>query len=117
MHQKHKDAIRATQLINRLTNFANATMPVGGVDGKPGDVGFDIAVAAFRKAQLTSAQVSAIQIVLKKLMPDLSSVEQKIVDDRDSLTEDQIFEQMVNLVASNPDLARKLRGVLGVNVR
>ncbi len=47
---KARDAIRATQLMNRLTNH---------VDGK---------------VELSATQVRAAEIVLKKIKPDLSSV-------------------------------------------
>jgi hypothetical protein len=112
MHEKHKEAIRATQLMNRMNGHIDAYYPVEGLDGKPGEEGYDELLRKYHKAHLEPSQVNAIQIIMKKLIPDLSSVEQKIVDERDSMTEDQIFEQMKALVSASPDFARKLREIL-----
>jgi len=106
MKEKHKDAIRATQLQNRLEGHINATQP------RKDDPEYDVKLRAYEKATLSPSQVNAIQILLKKLVPDLSAVEQTIVDDRDSMSEEQIFEQMKELVSSSPELARQLREML-----
>jgi hypothetical protein len=110
MHEKHKEAIRATQLMNRLDNFASAVKP-----GKE-DPDYEVKMEAYERAQMTPSQVNAVQIILKKLVPDLSSVEQKIVDDKDSMTEAQIFEQMKALVSASPELAHQLREMLTLTV-
>ncbi len=96
LQKKHKDAIRAGMMMTRLENFANAN------EGDPD----------FEKTQMTQAQVTAAQIILKKLVPDLSSVEQTIVDEKELMSEEQILQQMEKLVQSNPDMAHMLRDML-----
>ena len=97
MTQKQKDTIRATQLMNRLERFTSA---------RPGDHDYE-------KAQLTPSHIQAIQILLKKLVPDLQAVEQTLVDERDSMSEEQILEQMKTMIAASPTLANQLRELLG----
>jgi len=97
MTQKQKDTIRATQLMNRLERFTSA---------RPGDPDYE-------KAQLTPSHIQAIQILLKKLVPDLQAVEQTLVDERDSMSEEQILEQMKTMIAASPTLANQLRELLG----
>lgn len=94
--QKEKDIQRATGIMNKLERFAMAT---------PESHGYD-------NVQMSAAQVSAAQIILKKLVPDLSSVEQTIVDEKELLTDEQLLHQMAQLVEGSPDLAAKLRDML-----
>ena len=84
LSQRHKDGIKAAALINRLTDCANG------------------------KAEMSAVQVQAAQVVLKKLIPDLSAVEQTTLDDRDTMTPEQIMEQIKLLVDASPDM----RGML-----
>ena len=112
LHPKHRDSIRATALMNVLDNFATMTPPDKAPGCMPGDEAYDRQMRMYLKAQRTPAQITAIQIILKKLVPDLSAVEQTVVDDRDSMTEAQIFEQMKALVSASPELARQLREML-----
>lgn len=58
MADKQKEAIRATQIMNRLTKFTL---------GKKGENGETI--------DMSPAQVAAAKVVLAKLRPDLKSVE------------------------------------------
>jgi len=112
MHPKHKEHLRAAALMNVLDNFATMTPPDEGPGCMPGDDAYDRQMRLYLKAQRTPAQINAIQIILKKLVPDLSAVEQTVVDDRDSLTEAQIFEQLKAMVSASPELARQLREML-----
>lgn len=96
LNTKHRDAVRAGMMMSRLENFANA------VEGD----------ANFKKSQMTPAQVSAAQILLKKLVPDLSSVEQTIVDEKELMSEEQLLSQMEVLVQSNPGIAHLMREML-----
>ena len=90
MKDKTKEKIRATQLMNLLTDNAN-----GG--------------------KMTPAQVQSASIVLKKLVPDLSAVEQKIVNEKDAMSEEAILEQMRMILESDPSIAKKL-GYVQANV-
>lgn len=96
LNAKHRDAIRAGMMMERLERFATT------VEGDPD----------FEKNQMTQAQVSAAQILLKKLVPDLSAVEQTIVDEKELMSEEQLFSSMEKLIQSNPDMAHMLRGML-----
>lgn len=49
--QRTREKIQTSQLVNRLTSFANG------------------------KVELSAAQVRAIEVLLKKTLPDLSSVD------------------------------------------
>jgi len=94
--QKHKDATRAAALMHRLERFVLA---------EEGDKDYD-------SSQITPAHVQAINVMLKKLIPDLSSVEQTIVDERDSMSEEEILSQLQMVIANSPDIAAKLRAML-----
>ena len=60
-HKKTIDKIRATQLLNRLTQFAlNEDDPC---NSEPG-----------AKVEMSAAQVTAAGLVIKKAIPDLSAV-------------------------------------------
>lgn len=92
-NQKERDAMRGAALMRRLNDFAMDT------EDTP-------------KHRMSSKQVQAAQIALKKLIPDLSSVEQTIVDERDAMTEEQILDQLKTVIASSPDIASKLSEML-----
>lgn len=94
--QKERDNKRAAKLMSRLERYAMAV---------PEDKDYEL-------AQMTPGHVQAVQILLKKLVPDLSAVEQTLVDDRDMMTEEQIFSAMQALVDSSPDIAKQLREML-----
>lgn len=94
--QKECDIRKATGLMHRLERFA-MTNP----DEKD-----------YEKAQMQPGQVQAAQILLKKLVPDLTAVEQTNIDERDMMTEEQIIQQMQTLIESSPDIAKQLRDLL-----
>lgn len=56
--QAHRDKIQTSQLINRLQSFA-----LGGVDGKTGET-----------IEISPARLKAIEILLRKTLPDLQAV-------------------------------------------
>lgn len=111
MKDKHKAALRAAGLMNRLESFATATPPDPAMEAVD-PIGYAAELKKYNKTQITPGHVQAIQILLKKLVPDLTSVEQTVVDERDQLTEEQIFERMAAVVKGSPDLARRLREML-----
>ena len=81
-----RDKIKASMLLNRLRDHG---------DGK---------------IKLTATQVKAIEVILDRITPKLSAVEQTVTDARDSMSEDQLVAQLSALFASKPDLfARVVR--------
>ena len=94
--ENKRRANKAAGLMNKLSNFALL---------RPEDPGYE-------KAQMTPAQIQATQIVLKKLVPDLSAIEQTNKDPRDNLTEEQILANLKLMIESSPDIAHKLRQLL-----
>lgn len=70
---KTKERIRASQLLNRLTQFANG------------------------KVELSAAQVQAAKVVIGKIIPDLKSVE--VVGDPDRPLQSLVC---VEFIGSNP---------------
>jgi hypothetical protein len=62
------------------------------------------------KVKLSATQVKAIEVILDRITPKLSAVEQTVVDDRDRMGEDQLLAQLSALFAAKPDLfARVVR--------
>ena len=79
LSDKWKDGIKASMLMNRLKDH---------VDGK---------------RSLDQTQIKAIEIILGKLVPNLSAVEQTNIDATDLATEEQIASNINALAGSNPD--------------
>lgn len=96
LSDKHKDSCRAGALMTKLDRYVTL---------EPGDPNFE-------RFQMSPGQIQAAQILLKKLVPDLSAVEQTVKDDRDSMTEEQILQQMKMMVESSPELGRQLLDML-----
>ena len=113
---RERNNAKATALMKRLTEFAEAEPPLLLTPVEQDDpalaVRYNRAMSEYVKKQMTPAQVTAAQAVLKKLLPDLSAVEQTNVDDRDMMSEAQILAQMEQLIAASPDIACKLRALL-----
>lgn len=113
---RERNNAKATALMKRLTEFAEAEPPLLLTPVEQDDpalaVRYNRAMSEYVKKQMTPAQVTAAQAVLKKLLPDLSAVEQTNVDDRDMMSEAQILSQMEQLIAASPDIASKLRSLL-----
>lgn len=63
---------------------------------------------ALGKLDLTSEQVRSADVVLKKLVPDLASVEQTIHDERDNADPMALYSQMIAALAANPALLDRL---------
>ena len=82
INKKHDDAtrakIRTSQLVNRLTNHA-----LGGVDPK-----------TKKPIELTVTQVKAIEILLRKALPDLKSITGDI---NHTLTHEQALAELDEL--------------------
>lgn len=83
--------IRATQLVNRLNQF------IFGEKDTNGNV-----------PDLSATQVKAIQILLDKSLPSLSSVDQTIEQVQER-TEEQMMEELREMIAKNPSLKDMLR--------
>lgn len=81
--EKTKDAIRATQLVNFLTNAA---------------------LAKKKGKSVNSARIAAAKAVLPFLKPQLSSVEQTIHDPKDTLDPVEIEAKLKALYDSRPEL-------------
>lgn len=94
--KEERNTARADKLMHKIERFVLA---------QPEDKDYD-------RMQMTPAQVQATQVILKKLVPDLSSVEQTIVDENEKLSEEQILASMAQMVEASPDLAAKLRSML-----
>jgi hypothetical protein len=113
---RDRNIAKANDLMKRLTAFAEAEPPLLLTPVEQDDpvlaVRYNRAMSEYVQKQMTPAQVTAAQAVLKKLLPDLSAVEQTNVDDRDMMSEAQILEQMEQLIAASPDIASKLRSLL-----
>lgn len=75
-----KDQIQASMLMNRLRDHG-----LGKID-------------------LSPAQVKSIEVILSKLVPSLSSVEQTITDERDTLQDSDLATRLASLFAEKPGL-------------
>ena len=60
------------------------------------------------KVRLANTQVKAIEVVLDRLTPRLSTVEQTFVDHRDKLDEGMILAELQGLFTAKPELLDKL---------
>lgn len=60
--------------------------------------------AATGQREVTATQLKAAELFLKKTMPDLSSVEQKIINDDDAKPIEQIQDELILMLKANPDL-------------
>jgi hypothetical protein len=107
---EEKRQARASSLMSRLDRYATTVEP------DKTDPDYEDRLKEYKRAQMTAGQINAANIVLKKLVPDLSAVEQTIIDERDTMTEAQIFDQMKNLVNASPELAQQLKDMLGFNI-
>lgn len=89
--EKTKEKIRTTQLVNRLQQFvfnepdSNGTIP-----------------------ELSQGQIKAIQILLDKSLPSMSSVDQT-VEQVEPRTEEQMMEELREAIARNPSLKELLK--------
>ena len=86
-----REKIRTTQLVNRLSQF------IFGEKDTNGNV-----------PDLSQGQIKAIQILLDKSLPSLSSVDQT-VEQVQERTEDQMMDELREMIAKNPSLKDILR--------
>ena len=89
--EKTKEKIRTTQLVNRLQQFV-----------------FSEADSTGTIPDLNAGQIKAIQILLDKSLPSMSSVDQT-VEQVESRTEEQMLEELKEMIARNPALKDVLR--------
>lgn len=63
------------------------------------------------KVRLSGTQVKAIEVILDRITPKLSAVEQTVVDERDKLSEDQLLAQLSALFAAKPALLERINAL------
>ena len=86
-----REKIRTTQLVNRLNQF------IFGEKDASGNV-----------LELSQGQIKAIQILLDKSLPSLSSVDQTIEQVQER-SEEQMMDELREMIAKNPSLKDILR--------
>lgn len=95
---KTREKIKATQLLNRLQAYALGENEKG--SDKP--------------IVMAPAQVKAAQVLLAKVLPDLSSSE-VVNNTQDNLTKEELYLSLVKLVGD--ELARKLAPAFAIEKR
>lgn len=88
MPDSWKDKSRIAALANRLRDHA---------DGK---------------IELSSTQIKAAEILLAKTVPNLSSIEQHNIDERDKLSEDQIVSTLQSIILGSPGVVDSLLRII-----
>ena len=78
-----REKISASMLVNRLKDH---------VDGKN---------------KLEPTQIKAAEILLARVAPTLSAVEQTNIDPEQTLTEQQLMDKLVALIDAHPDLVQR----------
>lgn len=63
-----------------------------------------LAKAASGKIELTKSQLEASKMLLDKAVPSLQAVEQTVISATDSMSEDEVKEQVKALITSSPAL-------------
>lgn len=63
------------------------------------------------KVRLSGTQVKAIEVILDRITPKLSAVEQTVTDSRDSMSEDQLLAQLSALFAAKPELLARINAL------
>jgi len=81
----HRDKIRASQLVNLLSDVALGKQP-----------------------NVSEKRIQSAKAVLPFIRPALSSVEQTITDERDKLDEGTLLAELQGLFTAKPDLLDKL---------
>jgi hypothetical protein len=61
--------------------------------------------------ELSSTQIKAIELMLDRVAPRLSSIEQTVIDPRDSLSEQDIATQLTGIISANPDVILTVVGI------
>ena len=61
------------------------------------------------KLELSATQIQAAHILLRKTIPDLSSIEQVTINPDNTLTEQEIKDRIAALVSNNPALLEQLK--------
>ncbi len=84
-----KDSIRASQLLNLLSNHAQS-----------------------KRSKLDQTRIAAAKAALPFLRPALSSIEQTVHSADDLLTEDQLIDKFMTLAQAHPELLQRLLGML-----
>jgi hypothetical protein len=104
--EKQRMALKGAGLMTRLTDFALMTPP------DKDDPDFETKNKRYIKSQITPTHVQAINVALSKLVPSLTSVEQKIVDERDGMSREQIMGQMKAMMEADPEIKKLLKEML-----
>ena len=77
-------AIQSTQLVNRLKKHARGEI------------------------EMSPTQIRAAEILLDRVIPKLSAVEQTVIDPAASMSEAEILAQLMDLARKHPQIIRKL---------
>ena len=62
---------------------------------------------------LDVTQIKAAEVVLARLVPTLSAVEQTVIDDRDRATEPELQAKLVAMLTANPALLAQINALVG----
>ena len=84
-------AIQSTQLVNRLKKHARGEI------------------------EMSPTQIRAAEILLDRVIPKLSAVEQTVIDPAASMSKEEILAQLVDLARKHPQIVRKLQAQIGPN--
>ena len=82
--EEWKDKIQACMLMNRLADHSAGKLKLG------------------------PTQVKAIEVILDRITPKLTAVEQTVVDARDNLDEATLLAELQGLFTAKPDLLDRL---------
>ena len=85
-HENWKESISAGYLMKRLKDHSDGKLD------KPMD----------------TTQIKAAEILLSRLVPTLSAVEQTNINPADQITEAQLFNNLATILQANPDLLPRL---------
>ena len=83
LHDTWRERIQASMLVNRLNDHI------------------------LGKTELEQTQIKAIEILMARVAPTLSAVEQTNVNADDKLSEDQILTRIAELIDNHPDLLQR----------
>lgn len=85
--ERWRESIQASSIMNRLKNHG---------DGK-------------LEKPLDQTQIKAYEVILDRIAPKLSAVEQTTVNEWDNMSEDQLWGQIQALILSKPEYIARLR--------
>lgn len=57
--------------------------------------------------KMSPTQIKAYEVVLSRLVPTLSAVEQTVINENDRLSESELSDKIMGILAARPDLLDK----------